>query len=173
MSATRGGHASGGGGGHGGGGSRANTLDLSKHVDHPVIVKLSGGRQVRGILKGWDPLVNLVLDETIEELRGTFMRPVGRAVYGGGGRWYSRLGLLGCCSGPSLVFGHFSCHRGVHGVEVRAWRRGSVTGTLSWHRVPSGALAGEGVRLRGAVRRGCERRPGSGCCGRGRLSSRF
>eukprot|EP00170_Pyropia_yezoensis_P002145 contig_9034_g2149 len=69
MSATRGGHASGGGGGHGGGGSRANTLDLSKHVDHPVIVKLSGGRQVRGILKGWDPLVNLVLDETIEELR--------------------------------------------------------------------------------------------------------
>lgn len=52
QSATRGGHASGGGGGHGGGGSRANTLDLSKHVDHPVIVKLSGGRQGRFCFAG-------------------------------------------------------------------------------------------------------------------------
>ncbi|GAB0493696.1 hypothetical protein MMPV_004981 [Pyropia vietnamensis] len=75
MSTPRGSHASVGGGSHGGGShggggnTRANTLDLSNHVDHLVIVKLSGGRQVRGILKGWDPLVNLVLDETIEELR--------------------------------------------------------------------------------------------------------
>lgn len=47
QSAPRGGHAGGGGGGHGGGATRTNTLDLSKHVDHPVIVKLSGGRQGR------------------------------------------------------------------------------------------------------------------------------
>lgn len=33
-------------------------------------VRLSGGRQVRGVLKGWDPLLNLVLDEAVEDLRG-------------------------------------------------------------------------------------------------------
>ena len=27
--------------------------------------------EVRGILKGWDPLVNLVLDDAVEEERGT------------------------------------------------------------------------------------------------------
>lgn len=47
-------------------------LDLSRHADKEVLVRLSGGRQVRGILKGWDPLLNLVLDEAVEELRGAF-----------------------------------------------------------------------------------------------------
>ncbi len=34
-----------------------------------MIVKLTGGREVQGILKGYDPLANLVLDETVETLR--------------------------------------------------------------------------------------------------------
>jgi len=42
QSAPRGGH---GGGGGGAPATRPVTLNLSKHVDHPVIVKLSGGRQ--------------------------------------------------------------------------------------------------------------------------------
>lgn len=45
-------------------------LDLSKHADKQVQVRLSGGRQVRGVLKGWDPLLNLVLDEAVEDIRG-------------------------------------------------------------------------------------------------------
>mmetsp|Transcript_6853 Transcript_6853/g.20840 ORF Transcript_6853/g.20840 Transcript_6853/m.20840 type:complete len:109 (-) Transcript_6853:571-897(-) len=57
----------------GGGGQRHEKrpviLDLSKHVDKEVLVKLAGGRQIRGVLKGWDPLVNLVLDNVVEELR--------------------------------------------------------------------------------------------------------
>lgn len=44
-------------------------LDLSKHADKKVQVRLFGGRQVHGILKGWDPLLNLVLDEAVEMLR--------------------------------------------------------------------------------------------------------
>lgn len=28
---------------------------------------------MRGVLKGWDPLLNLVLDEAIEDLRGTLL----------------------------------------------------------------------------------------------------
>lgn len=94
---------------------RTVILDLAKHADRLVHVKLAGGRQgerypvvhmcrsvqsrlasiflvrganaslsvfflvvrvlrstVRGVLKGWDPLVNLVLDEAVEEMRGAF-----------------------------------------------------------------------------------------------------
>lgn len=49
-------------------------IDLSKLTDQEVTVHLAGGRQVRGVLKGWDPLLNLVLDEAVEEVRGKFTR---------------------------------------------------------------------------------------------------
>lgn len=32
-------------------------------------MKFQGGREVKGVLKGFDPLVNLVLDETVEYLQ--------------------------------------------------------------------------------------------------------
>mmetsp|Transcript_42588 Transcript_42588/g.99087 ORF Transcript_42588/g.99087 Transcript_42588/m.99087 type:complete len:99 (+) Transcript_42588:65-361(+) len=44
-------------------------LDLSKHIDQKVRVKFTGGREVEGALKGFDTLVNLVLDDTIELMR--------------------------------------------------------------------------------------------------------
>mmetsp|Transcript_28618 Transcript_28618/g.55827 ORF Transcript_28618/g.55827 Transcript_28618/m.55827 type:complete len:99 (+) Transcript_28618:95-391(+) len=44
-------------------------LDLSKHIDQKVRVKFTGGREVEGNLKGFDTLVNLVLDDTIELMR--------------------------------------------------------------------------------------------------------
>ena len=44
-------------------------LDLSKYVDQSVRVKFQGGREVIGTLKGYDQLVNLVLDDCTENLR--------------------------------------------------------------------------------------------------------
>ena len=44
-------------------------LDLKKHVDQQVRVKFQGGREVIGILKGYDQLVNLVLDSVKEIIR--------------------------------------------------------------------------------------------------------
>ncbi|TYZ63674.1 hypothetical protein PybrP1_012213 [[Pythium] brassicae (nom. inval.)] len=44
-------------------------LDLGKYIDQPVHVKFHGGREVRGLLKGYDQLVNLVLDDCVEFLR--------------------------------------------------------------------------------------------------------
>ncbi|CAM9631689.1 unnamed protein product [Pylaiella littoralis] len=44
-------------------------LDLQKYLDQGVRVKLQGGREVHGVLKGFDPLVNVVLDECIEFIR--------------------------------------------------------------------------------------------------------
>ncbi|KAH7316313.1 hypothetical protein KP509_21G087800 [Ceratopteris richardii] len=50
-------------------GRKETVLDLAKFVDKGVSVKLTGGREVTGTLKGYDQLLNLVLDEAIEYLR--------------------------------------------------------------------------------------------------------
>ncbi|GER45193.1 small nuclear ribonucleoprotein family protein [Striga asiatica] len=55
-------------------GRKETVLDLAKFVDKGVQVKLTGGRQVTGTLKGYDQLLNLVLDEAVEFLRGKFKR---------------------------------------------------------------------------------------------------
>ncbi|KAG0637027.1 hypothetical protein HOY80DRAFT_890354 [Tuber brumale] len=85
----RGGRGGGGGGrggrggaGGGGGGGQAGynkdqqerkpreaILDLAKFMDKAITVKFNGGREVVGILKGYDQLMNLVLDDVKENLR--------------------------------------------------------------------------------------------------------
>jgi len=44
-------------------------LDLTKYLDKAIRVKFAGGREASGVLKGFDPLLNLVLDGTTEHLR--------------------------------------------------------------------------------------------------------
>ncbi|KAG8528792.1 uncharacterized protein KY384_006480 [Bacidia gigantensis] len=48
---------------------KENILDLSKYMDKGIRVKFNGGREVEGVLKGYDQLMNLVLDEVKEVLR--------------------------------------------------------------------------------------------------------
>nr|XP_033809621.1 U6 snRNA-associated Sm-like protein LSm7 isoform X1 [Geotrypetes seraphini] len=48
---------------------KESILDLSKYIDKIIRVKFQGGREASGILKGFDPLLNLVLDGTIEYMR--------------------------------------------------------------------------------------------------------
>ncbi|ODV98451.1 hypothetical protein PACTADRAFT_185009 [Pachysolen tannophilus NRRL Y-2460] len=48
---------------------REAILDLAKYQDQKIIVEFVGGRQVIGVLKGYDQLMNLVLDEVEENLR--------------------------------------------------------------------------------------------------------
>ncbi|KAG8215303.1 U6 snRNA-associated Sm-like protein LSm7 [Butyriboletus roseoflavus] len=48
---------------------REAILDLSKYVNERIRVKFTGGREVTGILKGYDQLLNLVLDEVKEEFQ--------------------------------------------------------------------------------------------------------
>ena len=38
-------------------------------MDHKIRVKFVGGREVVGVLKGADPICNLVLDDTVEFVR--------------------------------------------------------------------------------------------------------
>lgn len=49
---------------------KESIVDLSRYLDKNIRVKFAGGREASGILKGYDPLLNLVLDDTIEYLRG-------------------------------------------------------------------------------------------------------
>ena len=48
---------------------RTDVFDLARFVDQRVRVRFQGGREVDGVLKGWDKLDNLVLDECVEYLR--------------------------------------------------------------------------------------------------------
>jgi len=69
----RGGGAGAGGAAGGAGGQerpkKENILDLKKYMDQRITVKFNGGREVTGVLKGYDALMNLVLDEVQEDLR--------------------------------------------------------------------------------------------------------
>merc|ERR1711981_324016 len=49
--------------------SSKSVLDLERYLNQPIKVKFSGGREVKGILKGHDTVANLVLDDVQEYLR--------------------------------------------------------------------------------------------------------
>ncbi|XP_068666465.1 sm-like protein LSM7 isoform X4 [Aristolochia californica] len=68
-------------------GRKETVLDLAKFVDKGVQVKLTGGRQVTGTLKGYDQLLNLVLDEAVEFLRDDPLKTTDQT---------RRLGLIVC-----------------------------------------------------------------------------
>ncbi|KAI9739276.1 MAG: Sm-like protein lsm7 [Cirrosporium novae-zelandiae] len=63
---------------------KENILDLSKYMDKEINVKFNGGREVIGTLKGYDQLMNLVLDEAKELMRddegNESSRPLGLTV---------------------------------------------------------------------------------------------
>ena len=43
-------------------------------------MKLNGGRHVTGVLRGYDPFMNLVLDETVEDVSATEKHSIGMVV---------------------------------------------------------------------------------------------
>ncbi|KAG6074420.1 hypothetical protein E4U15_006143 [Claviceps sp. LM218 group G6] len=90
---SRGGRGGGGRGGSGTGNAggdkpekpkKENILDLAKYMDKEITVKFNGGREVTGTLKGYDALMNLVLDEVKETVRdeegNEATRPLGLVV---------------------------------------------------------------------------------------------
>ncbi|KAK3857848.1 hypothetical protein Pmani_015470 [Petrolisthes manimaculis] len=46
--------------------SKAHPPELKKYMDKKVVTKLNGGRIVEGVLRGFDPFMNLVVDEGVE-----------------------------------------------------------------------------------------------------------
>uniref|UniRef100_A0A2K5CA55 Small nuclear ribonucleoprotein G n=1 Tax=Aotus nancymaae TaxID=37293 RepID=A0A2K5CA55_AOTNA len=46
--------------------SKAHPPELKKFMDKKLSLKLNGGRHVQGILRRFDPFMNLVIDECVE-----------------------------------------------------------------------------------------------------------
>ena len=93
--AGRGGSRSGGGGGF----ARPEpVINLEKYMEKRLRVRFVGGREVVGTLKGVDGLVNVVLDDTTEEL------PAAAAGAGAGAAPATTryLGLV-VCRGPNVL----------------------------------------------------------------------
>lgn len=49
-------------------------------MDKKMMLKLNGGRTVVGILRGFDPFMNVVIDETVEECRDGTRNTIGMVV---------------------------------------------------------------------------------------------
>lgn len=56
-------------------------LNFSRRfMDKRMMLKLNGGRTVNGILRGFDPFMNVVIDETVEECRDGTKNNIGMVV---------------------------------------------------------------------------------------------
>lgn len=57
--------------------------DLKKYMDKRLAIKLNGNRTINGTLRGFDQFMNLVLDETVEQVTATEQNSIGMVVIRG------------------------------------------------------------------------------------------
>jgi len=57
--------------------------DLKKYMDKRLAIKLNGSRTVNGTLRGFDQFMNLVLDETVEQVSAAEQNNIGMVVIRG------------------------------------------------------------------------------------------
>ncbi|OQR73846.1 small nuclear ribonucleoprotein G-like [Tropilaelaps mercedesae] len=62
--------------------SKAHPPELKKYMDKQLSLRLNGSRVVNGVLRGFDPFMNIVLDDA-EELKGGQKIPIGMIVVRG------------------------------------------------------------------------------------------
>ncbi|KAH9410376.1 PREDICTED: small nuclear ribonucleoprotein G-like [Rhagoletis zephyria] len=63
--------------------SKAHPPELKKYMDKRLSLKLNGSRQINGILRGFDPFMNLVIDEAVEINKRNQQVPIGMVVVRG------------------------------------------------------------------------------------------
>jgi small nuclear ribonucleoprotein G len=49
-------------------------------MEKKLFIQLNGGRKVTGVLRGYDPFMNLVLDEAVEEITPAERHNIGMVV---------------------------------------------------------------------------------------------
>ena len=57
--------------------------DLKKYMDKRLAIKLNGNRTINGTLRGFDQFMNLVLDETVEQVTATEQNSIGMVLIRG------------------------------------------------------------------------------------------
>jgi len=63
--------------------SKAHPPELKKFMDKKIHLRINGGRAVEGVLCGFDPFMNLVLDDTIEFTKQGTQNKIGMTVIRG------------------------------------------------------------------------------------------
>ncbi|XP_013781005.1 small nuclear ribonucleoprotein G-like isoform X2 [Limulus polyphemus] len=63
--------------------SKAHPPELKRYMDKKLSLRLNGARTVTGILRGFDPFMNLVIDEAVEETKGGEKHNIGMIVVRG------------------------------------------------------------------------------------------
>lgn len=63
--------------------SKAHPPELKKFMDKKVHLRMNGGRAVEGLLCGFDPFMNLVLDNSIEFTKQGTRNNIGMVVIRG------------------------------------------------------------------------------------------
>jgi len=63
--------------------SKAHAPELKKFMDKKISLRINGGRQVEGVLTGFDPFMNLVLDNAVEITKQNVRNNVGMVVIRG------------------------------------------------------------------------------------------
>ena len=63
--------------------SKAHPPELKKFMDKRINLRINGGRQVEGVLRGFDPFMNIVLDNSIEYTKQGHQKEIGMVVIRG------------------------------------------------------------------------------------------
>ncbi|TPX31056.1 hypothetical protein SmJEL517_g05510 [Synchytrium microbalum] len=63
--------------------SKASTPELKKYMEKKIFIQLNGNRKVTGILRGFDPFLNLVVDDAVEEKKDNSKEDLGMVVIRG------------------------------------------------------------------------------------------
>ncbi|KAI8906789.1 hypothetical protein EDD86DRAFT_192705 [Gorgonomyces haynaldii] len=62
---------------------KPQTPELKKYLDKRMYIQLSGNRTLIGILRGFDPFLNIVLEDTVEQVSEVEQNPIGSVVVRG------------------------------------------------------------------------------------------
>jgi len=63
--------------------SKTHSPELKKYMDKQINFKLNGNRSVSGILRGFDPFMNIVVEDAIEHLKSGQSQQIGMVVIRG------------------------------------------------------------------------------------------
>ena len=63
--------------------SKTNPPELKRYMDKRLCLRLNGNRSVTGVLRGFDPFMNLVIDDAVENVNTQQKNHIGMVVIRG------------------------------------------------------------------------------------------
>ncbi|KAI8902234.1 hypothetical protein BC833DRAFT_574220 [Globomyces pollinis-pini] len=63
--------------------TRTNIPELKRYLDKRLSLQLNGNRKVIGVLRGFDPFMNIVLEDTVEIISEKESKQIGSVVIRG------------------------------------------------------------------------------------------